>query len=525
MRPVGLDSLPAGYKRVEYLNSTGTQYIDTGIHLHEDAEMMVEFQDTNTKSDLSFANWLCGARYEGFALMISIWSLNYYVLGYGIRAASRFNYKQGDKQIKDLKTGKHLFVLNRNEYLLDGLKIKEEIEAGTITGTKPTNIYLFAISQNNALLQIGYYKVYRYTYRNETTGERQSFVPCLDPTGAPCMFDLVSKTPFYNAGTGAFIAGLTSKQALNLANLPATGGSLTVSLPLEAAFDEAVQNALNTATARGWTITVQYRESEIATANLEADFLESTGTQYILTGVTLTSNAQFSITSQQLKFRSTPSEFQIGARCTLANTLFIGPTSQQVAWRPDVWHVVGGVNGNYMFTKPPYSNTEKVDIFLNGKQAKVNGEVVNDEDKFEIQADSYNSSDITEAALFGVTRSIPNDVLNCSGCRIWNAEIWSDLNKNVDRNFIPALSISGTPCMYDSVSGQNFYNQGSGSFTVGFDTTEKAAISLSKLPVTTGGTLTVSLPAESKDTATLVPAAIDIAKSRGWTIIEQIRTN
>ena len=83
--------------------------------------------------------------------------------------------------------------------------------------------------------------------------------------------------------------------------------------------------------------------------------------------------------------------------------------------------------------------------------------------------------------------------------------------------------------MHDTVSGQNFYNantaEGAIPFTVGFDTTEKAAISLSKLPVTTGGTLTVSLPAEAADTATLVPAAIDIAKSRGWTIIEQLRTN
>ncbi len=30
-------------------------------------------------------------------------------------------------------------------------------------------------------------------------------VPCLDSTGAPCMFDLVSKTSFYNEGTGDFL--------------------------------------------------------------------------------------------------------------------------------------------------------------------------------------------------------------------------------------------------------------------------------------------------------------------------------
>lgn len=36
-------------------------------------------------------------------------------------------------------------------------------------------------------------------------GELQrDLIPCLDPTGAPCMFDLVSKTPFYNAGIDDF---------------------------------------------------------------------------------------------------------------------------------------------------------------------------------------------------------------------------------------------------------------------------------------------------------------------------------
>ena len=96
---------------------------------------------------------------------------------------------------------------------------------------------------------------------------------------------------------------------------------------------------------------------------------------------------------------------------------------------------------------------------------------------------------------------------------------------NKATHIIPVLDPSGTPCMYDTVRDQNFYNRGTGSFIAGFDTTEKAAISLSKLPVTTEGTLTVSLPAEAEDPATLVPAAITIAKSRGWTIIEQLRTN
>ena len=38
-------------------------------------------------------------------------------------------------------------------------------------------------------------------------GNAQKLVPCLDTEGVPCMFDLVSQKPFYNAGTGSFTWG------------------------------------------------------------------------------------------------------------------------------------------------------------------------------------------------------------------------------------------------------------------------------------------------------------------------------
>ena len=94
----------------------------------------------------------------------------------------------------------------------------------------------------------------------------------LDSTGIPCMYDRVTKQLIYNSGTGAFIAGFdTIEQARKLATLPdvtaetdATKKSLTVSLPWEAQLvSTGVPAALQVATDRGWTITVQYREAEV----------------------------------------------------------------------------------------------------------------------------------------------------------------------------------------------------------------------------------------------------------------------
>lgn len=41
-------SLPSGYKRLEYIESTGTQYISTGITPTENTKVVIEFNSSNS---------------------------------------------------------------------------------------------------------------------------------------------------------------------------------------------------------------------------------------------------------------------------------------------------------------------------------------------------------------------------------------------------------------------------------------------------------------------------------------------
>ena len=50
----------------------------------------------------------------------------------------------------------------------------------------------------------------------------------------------------------------------------------------------------------------------------------------------------------------------------------------------------------------------------------------------------------------------------CRNIRIYSFTISKDGNKIM--NLIPALDRNGTPCMYDSISKQTFYNAGTGEF-------------------------------------------------------------
>ena len=66
--------------------------------------------------------------------------------------------------------------------------------------------------------------------------------------------------------------------------------------------------------------------------------------------------------------------------------------------------------------------------------------------------------------LFGTNRNgqaMVNDTY-CKNLRIYSFTISKDGKKIM--NLIPALDRNGTPCMYDSVSKQTFYNAGTGKF-------------------------------------------------------------
>ena len=66
--------------------------------------------------------------------------------------------------------------------------------------------------------------------------------------------------------------------------------------------------------------------------------------------------------------------------------------------------------------------------------------------------------------IFAGRNSLTTVTANMVG-KIYSYVIWD--NGVLVRDFIPVLDLSGRPAMYDEVSGQLFYNQGTGEFTWG----------------------------------------------------------
>lgn len=270
MRPAGLESLPLGYIRLEFLENVlknngnvyslirlpidNTPGVDTlqvvSSHYFQDVPKVATIEGLGETTSLfhpigyslakqSFFCSFYGTRTNNFYFDFPIGKWATYEC---TRHQSRFTAKVDGLIVADVPSD------------FDGTKTNHEI------GCFGRVVNAGAFAQQGLMGRKRFYKLYQngvLVY---------SLVPALDPTGTPCMYDTVTKKPFYNAATTGsdFIAGFTMAQALNIAYLPANT-TLTVSLPWEASLvqhNDEVEAALDKAEENGCVLTPQYREPE-----------------------------------------------------------------------------------------------------------------------------------------------------------------------------------------------------------------------------------------------------------------------
>ena len=190
--------VPSGYTRLEYIESSGTQYIDTGITSVVNAEFGLIAQQTKL---LSGFPTMVGANDTAGDFKV--------VFGYGSgKFYSQCGNGSGYVQPVNVDKNKHTFVLkntdNSQELTVDNITI-----SGTYNITTSTN-YPLCICARNTYNGVGAFteqKVYSF-YAKKNNNMVQNLIPAKrNSDNVVGMWDTVSKTFFTNAGTGSFIAG------------------------------------------------------------------------------------------------------------------------------------------------------------------------------------------------------------------------------------------------------------------------------------------------------------------------------
>lgn len=181
------------YLPVEYLESTGTQWIDTGIVPTKNIKIDIDLQLTSIISaKYVFGSWAPDKQYYLY-ISDNKW---------------QWGWSSEYKNTTTTDQNRHNFILASNGTIssitLDGNVI------GTTTTTSQYPGPNFSIfggrGQSNIVNTDLTQKIYSCKIFENNVLVRD-FIPVLDPDGTPCMYDKVTKTFFYNQGTGDFIAG------------------------------------------------------------------------------------------------------------------------------------------------------------------------------------------------------------------------------------------------------------------------------------------------------------------------------
>ena len=192
--------LPRGFTELEYLESSGTQYIDTGIYL--DTSSRLDITGANTATNNNNIN-VCGSSspYEEnnhFYFTIYCKPTNHRNVAWYCVGEVSGMYLLDKPGLFDTSV-LHTYSLDNKRFAVDGETIVE-INATPFVNTT-TSSYLLARNGKLFGTFVGRVASAVFYKNGEIIGD---FVPVLDANGVPCMFNRVTKACFYNAGTGSF---------------------------------------------------------------------------------------------------------------------------------------------------------------------------------------------------------------------------------------------------------------------------------------------------------------------------------
>lgn len=190
------------YVFVEYIQSTGTQWIDAGVIANGDTKVDIDFQLTKT------SGFLFGSRVSinKDAYTLNVTSAGNLVSLYGVGTDGY----GGAYALGVADTKRHIVNKNQNYLYIDGKYITPFAKQ---TFTTPANLELFACYNNGTKGHSpARMKLYSCTiYDGIAEGSRtllRDFKPCYRKADRVAgLYDTVSGTFFENQGTGNFLIG------------------------------------------------------------------------------------------------------------------------------------------------------------------------------------------------------------------------------------------------------------------------------------------------------------------------------
>ena len=180
--------------KLEYLESTGTQWIDTGLRLTQNSKLEMLISHVKGNNSIKIAGSRKSATESNFSV---IRGTNNVVLDFQSYSNNRLSYIPNGDETLEISISKERLKTNDSERAVSTYS----------SFTTPANAYLFNCSGTypagyvGAAMRLYYCRIY------DTNELIRDFVPVLDWNDMPRLYDKVTDELFYNQGTGEFLYG------------------------------------------------------------------------------------------------------------------------------------------------------------------------------------------------------------------------------------------------------------------------------------------------------------------------------
>ena len=429
------EQLPQGYTRVEYIESTGTQYIDTGITGNLNTEVIIKVNQISASSQNTIT--VFGNRSDtDKAIVINLPT-----------TVSRKTQRFGNKAI-DYSTPLNLnteYVIKSNK---DGMYVNGDkiIAFNTTTDfTTPYNLRMFQIqglvgSFYNGSTQIMFCKIY------DGGNLARNFIPCTNPSNVAGMYDTVNGVFYANAGTGTFNTGaVVPKESV---------GDLVTDTSDTNYGKYKIPVLTNSHTTNIYLNKPLRRASKLPYGYTELEHIRGTGTQYIDIGRKMYNNSELELCFSFEEMQQDCSIFGSRQNSSVYNFEIASTNSFPIYLD----------FGNFSTSRATYNNAAINTKYICTISKSLRA--IYDENHTLLARNTTGiSADNTTPSNARIFDTVNGFSANKLKGKIYYCKIWE--NGVLIRDMIPCKNPSNVVGMYDTVNDVFYTNAGSGSFVAG----------------------------------------------------------
>lgn len=380
------DGLPDNVEQLEYIESTGTQYIDTGVFPSNNLKINIKVCYTNSN-----ALYMLGSDNAYNAGVNIWWDPNYKTQGYKGIFGTPIMSTGVIPQINVPVT----ITLQNNKIYVDG-QLKGSGSTQDVSKYSKSSIYVFCTHRGGEAKYNASMRLYELQMYNGDTLIRD-FIPILDQNNVAYLYDKVEKKFYYNSGTGTFNYKKKDSQNMQLTKV---------------------------------------------------NYIESTGTQYIDTGVKLNQNSKVEMEIALAEGMTNIFGSRTSATQNNFTIVFASSTGVAIDFQ--------NYSNNRLLVDIPVSLDSPIYYSISKDELKI-GDTVK-------TVQNYSSFETPQTAYIFDISGNPWIKTKAKG-RLYYCKIYD--GDTLVRDFVPVIDGSNIACLYDRVEKKCYYNAGTGTFSYG----------------------------------------------------------